>query len=232
MAEASDTFILTIDGPVGSGKGTIGQLIARHYGWHYLDSGALYRAFSYVADQHGISCDDDEALENLINSLEISFIPTTDGGSDIKINGEDVTDKVRHESAGILASRYAAKPVVRGLLFDLQKRAVKPPGLVADGRDMGSVVFPQANLKIYLTASAQSRAQRRYKQLKLKGFNVNLTRLVEDIKQRDWQDVNREHSPLAPAEDAIVLDTTSMKIDQVYNKIVELIDKNAVTASL
>ena len=230
MDKASDTFILTIDGPVGSGKGTIGQLIARHYGWHYLDSGALYRAFSYAADQQGISSEDDEALKTLINSLEINFIPTTDGGSDININGENVTDKVRHENAGILASQYAGKPVVREILLNLQKRAVKPPGLVADGRDMGSVVFPHADLKIYLTASAQSRAQRRYKQLKLKGFNVKLTRLVEDIKQRDWQDENRKHSPLAPAEDAIVLDTTSMTIDQVCNKIVELIDKNAVTA--
>lgn len=230
MTTEKDIFILTIDGPVGSGKGTIGQLIASHYGWHYLDSGALYRAFSFAADRRGISCDDDKALEVLINSLEISFIPTKDGGADIKINGKNVTDKVRHENAGILASKYAGKPAVRKLLFDLQKKAVKPPGLVADGRDMGSVVFPNANLKIYLTASARSRAQRRYKQLKLKGFNVNLTRLVEDIKQRDWQDANREHSPLAPADDATILDTTSMTIDEVYDKIAGLIDKKAVTA--
>ena len=232
MVRSTDVFILTIDGPVGSGKGTIGQMIARHYGWHYLDSGALYRAFSYAANQQGISSEDDEALKTLINTLEISFIPTSDGGVDIKINGENVTNMVRHEDAGILASQYAGKPVVRELLFDLQKRAVKPPGLVADGRDMGSVVFPQANLKIYLTASAHSRAQRRYKQLKLKGFDVNLTRLVEDIQQRDSQDENRTHSPLAPAEDAIVLDTTSMNIDQVYARIVNLIDKKAVTTSL
>ena len=225
MAAAAEIFILTIDGPVGSGKGTIGQLIARHYDWHYLDSGALYRAFSYAADAQNISSDDHEGLKHLINTLDINFIPTTDGGSDIKINGENVTDKVRHENAGILASQYASKPHVRELLLDLQKRAVKPPGLVADGRDMGSVVFPQANLKIYLTASAESRAQRRYKQLKLKGFDVNLTRLVEDIRQRDWQDENRTHSPLAPADDAIIMDTTSMTIDQVYNTIVEYIDK-------
>ena len=129
----SDIFILTIDGPVGSGKGTIGQLIARHYGWHYLDSGALYRAFSYAADCGGISSDDDAALKVLIDTLDISFTPTTDGGADIKINGENVTDRVRHENAGILASQYAGKPYVRKLLLDLQKRAVKPPGLVADG---------------------------------------------------------------------------------------------------
>ena len=232
MNKAAKIFIITIDGPVGSGKGTIGQMIARHYAWHYLDSGALYRAFSYAADQSNISNEDDEALRALITRLEISFIPTSDGGADIKINGENVTDKVRHEDAGILASKYAGKPVVRELLFDLQKKAVKPPGLVADGRDMGSVVFPQADIKIYLTASARSRAERRFKQLKLKGFDVNLTRLVEDIKQRDWQDENRKHSPLAPAEDAIVLDTTSMTIDEVYTKIVEVIDKVALTAPL
>jgi len=136
-----------------------------------------------------------------------------------------VTDNVRHEDAGKLASEYASKPAVRKILFDLQKQAAKQPGLVADGRDMGSVVFPEAELKIFLTASAKSRAQRRYKQLKLKGFDVNLTRLVEDIEQRDQQDANRQHSPLAPATDAIVLDTTSMNIDQVFEKIVSLIDK-------
>lgn len=225
MAEHEDTFILTIDGPVGSGKGTIGQLIARHYRWHYLDSGALYRALSYAADQRGISSEDDEGLNKLIDSLDINFIPSTDGGPDVEINGQNVSNALRHEDVGILASRYAVNPAVRALLLDLQKRAAKPPGLVADGRDMGSVVFPHADLKIYLTASAGSRAQRRYKQLKLKGFDVNLTRLVEDIEQRDWQDANRAHSPLLAADDAIIVDTTSMTIDQVYTKIVNLIDK-------
>ncbi len=225
MNTNQDVYILAIDGPVGSGKGTIGQMIAKHYGWHYLDSGALYRAFSYAADQNGISSVDDQALRELINTLDIMFIPTEDGGAAIQINGEDVTDKVRHEDAGKLASEYAGKPVVREILFDLQKRAARAPGLVADGRDMGSVVFPQADLKIFLTASAKSRAQRRYKQLKLKGFDVNLTRLVEDIELRDQQDATRTHSPLVPAADAIVLDTTSMNIEQVFEKIVSLIDK-------
>jgi len=225
MSNSKNIYILAIDGPVGSGKGTIGQMVAKHFGWHYLDSGALYRAFSYAANQQGICSDDDEGLQGLIKTLEIIFIPTSDGGAAILINGENVTDNVRHEDAGKLASEYASKPAVRKILFDLQKQAAKQPGLVADGRDMGSVVFPEAELKIFLTASAKSRAQRRYKQLKLKGFDVNLTRLVEDIEQRDQQDANRQHSPLAPATDAIVLDTTSMNIDQVFEKIVSLIDK-------
>ncbi len=225
MSHQDNVYILAIDGPVGSGKGTIGQMIAKHFSWHYLDSGALYRAFSYAANERGISCDDDEALQALIKTLEIKFIPTADGGAAIEINGSNVTDKVRHEAAGKLASEYASKPMVRKILFDLQKRAAKPPGLVADGRDMGSVVFPEANLKIFLTASAKSRAQRRYKQLKLKDFDVNLTRLVEDIEKRDQQDANRTHSPLAPAPDAVILDTTSMTIDQVFEKIVSLIKK-------
>ncbi len=225
MNQAQNIYILAIDGPVGSGKGTIGQMIAKHYGWHYLDSGALYRAFSYAAHQKETSSDDEAALNELINTLDIVFIPTSDGGAAIQINGEDVTDKVRHEDAGKLASEYASKPAVRAILFDLQRRAARAPGLVADGRDMGSVVFPEADLKIFLTASAKSRAQRRYKQLKLKGFDVNLTRLVEDIEQRDQQDANRKHSPLVPAADAVILDTTSMNIEQVFGKIVLLIDK-------
>ena len=225
MGRKNDIYILAIDGPVGSGKGTIGQKLAKHFGWHYLDSGALYRVFSHAASLQGICADDDEALQVLIKTLDIRFIPTTDGGAAIEINGEDITDKVRHEDAGKLASEYAGKPAVRKLLFDLQRRAAKAPGLVADGRDMGSVVFPEANLKVFLTASAKSRAKRRYKQLKLKGFDVNLTRLVEDIKQRDQQDATRTHSPLAPASDAIIIDTTSMDIDQVFEKIVSLIDK-------
>lgn len=228
----AQTFIVTIDGPSGSGKGTIGQLIARHYGWHYLDSGALYRAFSYAADSRGISSDDEKALEELISTLEIRFIPTSDGGSGIEINGVNVTDEVRHEQAGKIASQYACKPRVRELLLELQQQAIKSPGLVADGRDMGSVVFPQADLKVFLTASARSRAERRYKQLKLKGFDVNLTRLVKDIKQRDWQDENREHSPLVPAHDAVILDTTSMTIEQVYREIIGYIDKKAMAAPL
>lgn len=225
MSNEKDIYILAIDGPVGSGKGTIGQKVAKHFGWHYLDSGALYRVFSYAANQKGICADDDEALQALIKTLDITFIPTTDGGAAIEINGEDITDKVRHEDAGKLASEYASKPAVRKLLFDVQRRAARAPGLVADGRDMGSVVFPEAKLKIFLTASAKSRAERRYKQLKLKNFDVNLTRLVEDIEQRDQQDANRTHSPLAPATDAVILDTTSMDIDQVFEKIVSLIGK-------
>ena len=225
MSSDKDIYILAIDGPVGSGKGTIGQKVAKHFGWHYLDSGALYRVFSYAANQQGICAEDDEALQALIKTLDITFIPTSDGGAAIEINGEDITDRVRHEDAGKLASEYASKPTVRKLLFDLQRRAAKAPGLVADGRDMGSVVFPEASLKIFLTASAKSRAMRRYKQLKLKGFDVNLTRLVEDIEQRDQQDANRTHSPLAPAPDAITLDTTSMDIDQVFEEIVSLIGK-------
>ena len=232
MNNQAEIFILAIDGPVGSGKGTIGQKIAKHYDWHYLDSGALYRAFSYAAFERKIDSNHTQALEKLIDELQIDFIATTDGGSAIQINGEDVTDKVRHEQAGKLASEYASKPAVRKILLQLQKRCARAPGLVADGRDMGTVVFPQASLKIFLTATAQSRAQRRYKQLKLKGFDVNLTRLVGDIEQRDWQDANREHSPLAPATDAIVLDTTFMDIDEVFNKIVDEIDKKAAASPL
>ena len=225
MNQLEDVYILAIDGPVGSGKGTIGQMVAKHYGWHYLDSGALYRAFSHAANQKGIGSEDKPALQELIKTLDIVFIPTCDGGAAIQINGVDVTNKIRHEDAGKLASEYASKPVVREILFDLQRQSAKMPGLVADGRDMGSVVFPEADLKIFLTASAKSRAMRRYKQLKLKDFDVTLTRLVEDIKQRDQQDADRKHSPLVPAHDAVILDTTSMSIEQVFEKIASLIEK-------
>ena len=222
--EKSNCFILTLDGPSGSGKGTIGQMIAKHYGWHYLDSGGLYRAFAYAGWQKGIDADDHRALKQLINHIQIRFIPSDDGGCDIQINGDDVTAQVRDEQAGRRASNYARKPHVRELLFDLQKAFALAPGLVADGRDMGSIVFAQANLKYFLTATAQCRAQRRYKQLKLKGFDVNLTRLIEDINQRDEQDRLRQHSPLVPAADAIILDTTELGIEHVYDTIVAHID--------
>jgi len=223
-------FIVAIDGPGGSGKGTIGQMIAGHYHWHYLDSGALYRVFAYAAEKRGIASTDTGALKELINQISIRFIPTDDGGSDVVLDGENVTALVRSEKAGKLASGYAAVPEVREILLELQKRSAVPPGLVADGRDMGTVVFPQAQVKIFLTASAGSRAKRRYKQLNLKGFNVNLTRLVEDIQHRDRQDANRKHSPLVPADDAIILDTTSMAIDDVFRRVVSIIDEKVAAA--
>ena len=210
--------VLTIDGPGGAGKGTVAQRVADSLGWHYLDSGAIYRILGYLAYRDGVEEADIEALLGLANNM----IPVFKGGQ-VWLDGICIDEYIRTEEGGNRASRVAVIPQVRTALLDWQKRCARPPGLVADGRDMGTVVFPDASYKIYLTASAQERARRRFKQLKDKGFDANIRRLLDEIVQRDERDMNRDVSPLKPADDAVFLDTTSLDIDQVVDKVLNLV---------
>ncbi|QGU33037.1 (d)CMP kinase [Thermochromatium tepidum] len=208
--------ILTIDGPSGTGKGTLMQLLAERLGWHALDSGALYRALGLAAARQGLDLDDPQALIPLATALPVEFQARR-----VLLSGEDVTDTIRTEEAGLAASRVAAHPGVRAALLDRQRHFARLPGLVADGRDLGTVVFPQARLKIFLDASPEVRAERRYKQLKEKGLNANLARLVADIRERDARDRSRPVAPLCPAEDAVLVDSTQMSIAEVLDRVLE-----------
>jgi len=220
MAAAQMAKVITIDGPVSSGKGTIARRVALALGWHLLDSGALYRLLGLHARNLGISLEDAEALVALARELPCRFIEQ-DGDLLIELAGKDVTDFLRTEEVGELASRVAVHQPVRDALLGRQQAFAVGPGLVADGRDMGTVVFTRAPLKIYLTASAEERARRRYNQLKEKGFGANLAALVEDIRNRDARDMNRAVAPLKPADDALVIDSTDMTIDAVQNRILD-----------
>ena len=213
--------VITIDGPSGAGKGTIAQNIARELEWNILDSGSLYRLTALAASKEGLSLDNEEAIEKLARGLAVKF-ESMPQGLKILLKGEDVTEAIREEQVGMMASKVAAMEGVREALLARQRDFAKAPGLVADGRDMGTTVFPDALLKVFMTASAEERAQRRYKQLKEKGIDVNIAALVEDLKLRDEQDANRKVSPLKPADDAIFLDTTSMSIEQVTEQLLEL----------
>ena len=214
--------ILAIDGPSGSGKGTICRLVAQRLGWHLLDSGALYRLVGLAARNHAISLEDEASLMPLAAHLDVQFeAGEGDAETAVVLEGEDVTDQIRTETAGDAASRVAALPGVREALLARQRGFREPPGLVADGRDMGTVVFPLAPVKIFLTASAEERARRRYKQLKEKGFDVSLSLLSEEIAERDRRDAARAVAPLKPAEDAFVLDTTGVGIEDVVEQVLE-----------
>ena len=202
--------VVTIDGPSGSGKGTLARTLAERYGWHYLDSGALYRILALAAVDAGLPLTDEGALAALVPSLDIAF-----QGEDVILNGTQVSDQLRTESIGNAASQVAALPAVRTALLEKQRAFAKSPGLVADGRDMGTVVFPEALLKIFLTASAEVRAERRYNQLRNKGLGVSLRALLETIRERDERDKTRAVAPLVPAEDALVLDSTALSSSQV-----------------
>ena len=212
--------VIAIDGPVSSGKGTIARRVAAALGWHLLDSGALYRLLGLHARSLGVSLDDANALIPLAKDLPCRFIEAA-GELRIELSGEDVSDYLRTEEVGELASRVAVHPPVRQALFARQRAFAQAPGLVADGRDMGTVVFTDAPLKIYLTASPEERARRRYNQLKEKGFDANLAALVEDIRNRDARDMNRDVAPLKPADDALVIDSTHMTIDDVQHRILD-----------
>ncbi len=220
--------VLTIDGPGGSGKGTISAKVAATLGWHYLDSGALYRILGVAAQRAGVSTSDEAALLALVDHLAIRF--GIEDGS-VWLGDEEVSGAIRHEDAGALASEVAVNPMVRAALLDRQLQFRQSPGLVADGRDMGTVVFPDAAIKVFLTASAQERANRRYKQLIAKGNDVNLSALFLDIQARDERDSQRAVSPLKPAEDAIVVDTTAMSIEQVVEKVLDLVREKIDIAS-
>jgi CMP/dCMP kinase len=214
--------ILTIDGPSGSGKGTIARRVADRLGWHLLDSGALYRLVSLAGRQQGVAADDQAAYERIAQQLDVRFGLAADGGEQIWLQGIEVSRQIRTEQAGEGASQVAAMPGVRAALLERQRAFATPPGLVADGRDMGTVVFPSAALKIYLTASAEERARRRYNQLKDKGLGANLAALSLDIAERDRRDASRPIAPLKPADDALILDSTSMTIDAVLARVLEL----------
>lgn len=216
---SNNTPVLTVDGPSGSGKGTIAQLIASNRGWHYLDSGALYRVLGQAAIQQGIALDDEAALADLAQNMELEFLPQDSAPVKVLLNGKDLGDALRTEMAGEAASKVAALPGVRQALLAKQRAFREPPGLVTDGRDMGTTVFPTAVCKIFLTASPEARAQRRHKQLMEKGFDVNLPRLLQDIQERDARDSRRSASPLRAAEDALEIDTTSMTILQVVDRV-------------
>ncbi len=217
--------VLALDGPSGSGKGTIGQLLAIDLGWHYLDSGAIYRSLAWVSLQEGVSCDDVDHFVQLADSLELICHVRPNDVADIEVNGVMVTEQLRTEEIGEIASQIAPLEPVRAALLALQKRARQSPGLVADGRDMGTVVFPDAPFKVFLTASAEIRAQRRFEQLKSKGFDVNLARLLESIQARDVRDSSRAASPLTAADDAFILDTSDLSIEEVVARITDHINQ-------
>lgn len=216
--------ILTIDGPSGSGKGTLAQMLARHLNWHLLDSGALYRIVGIVAVEKGIDLDDEPALAAVAKHIKIEFAPGRHGEpTAVLLDGRDISSAVRSEQSGYYASRVAVFPAVRAALLARQRAFARKPGLVADGRDMGTAVFVSAPLKIFLTASAEERAQRRYKQLIDKGESVNLAALLEDIRLRDQRDSERAVAPLKPALDAVIIDSTALVIEQVFQHALELL---------
>ena len=219
--DAAAAPILAVDGPSGAGKGTITRLLARRLGWHLLDSGALYRVLALAANRQRVSLDDIDALAALAHKVRVRFVSDEAGGERIYLDGEIVTDEVRTERAGDAASRIARFAEVRDALVDLQRSFARPPGVVADGRDMGTRIFTDATLKVFLTATAEERARRRHKQLKEKGINVSLAALSRDIAERDARDAQRAVAPLVPAEDARVLDSTDMSIPQVVDRIVD-----------
>lgn len=212
--------VVTLDGPGGAGKGTISYMLAKKLDWHLLDSGAMYRVLALAALQHGISLEDEKSLGELAEVLDVEFRPAEDSPvCEVILEGQNVSHDIRTEAAGNNASIVAALPKVRAGLLARQKAFQESPGLIADGRDMGTVVFPTASVKIFLTASAEERASRRYKQLKEKGFDVSLRDLCTEIKERDERDANRAVSPLKPADDAILLDSTELAIEAVFEQV-------------
>ena len=226
ISSASTVPVLTIDGPSGSGKGTISRNVAEALGWHLLDSGAIYRAVGYAAGMEGIDLSDADAVTRCAEATGIAFAAAADGSETrVVVNGHDATDEIRTETCGAAASAIAAFPGVRAALFDKQRAFRRAPGLVADGRDMGTVIFPDAATKVFLTASAEERAQRRYKQLKEKGLSVTLSALLREIQARDVRDAGRSVAPLKPAADAVLIDSTGTPIETVVAKVLALVGK-------
>jgi cytidylate kinase len=214
--------VIAIDGPSGSGKGTVSRAAAKALGWALLDSGALYRLIALGGRQAGVDLNDGAALAALARQLDIRFDSTPAGEEIVWLGGREVTRDIRTEAAGNDASKVAALPPVRAALLERQRRFAVAPGLVADGRDMGTVVFPGARVKIFLTASAEERAARRYKQLKEKGVAATLAALSKEIAERDQRDISRTASPLVASEDAVLLDTTGMSVDAVVERVLSV----------
>ncbi len=215
--------VITVDGPSGTGKGTLCCYLARTLGWHLLDSGAIYRVLAVAMQQANLTADDETELVEIAQKLPVEFRLLHGDTESIFLQGEEISSQVRSETTGNIASRIAAIAPVRAALLDRQRAFRLPPGLIADGRDMGTVVFPDAELKIFLTASAGERAQRRHKQLNEKGFDVSLAQLSEEISERDARDSQRAVSPLIPADDAAVIDTTNLSITDVNEHVAMLI---------
>lgn len=217
--------VITIDGASGTGKGTVSQLIAKRLGWKFLDSGALYRVLALAAQKHAVALDNEKALEVLAEHLDVQFVAQGIESTRVILEGEDVSDTIRTEKTGNAASIIAALPAVRDSLLSRQRAFREEPGLIADGRDMGTVVFPDADLKIFLLASPEERAMRRYNQLKERGISVTLSDLIKELQERDRRDQERSVAPLKPAEDAIRVDTDRLTIDQVVDRIISEIDR-------
>ncbi|NRB69908.1 MAG: (d)CMP kinase [Vibrio sp.] len=224
---SSHTPVVTVDGPSGAGKGTLCMLLAKKFGFHLLDSGAIYRVLALAAIHHGVDLDSEDALVPLATHLDVQFIAEGDLVKVI-LEGEDVSGELRKEETGMAASKVAAFPRVREALLRRQRAFAEGKGLVADGRDMGTVVFPQAEVKIFLDASAEERANRRLKQLQGKGLNVKFDDLLNEIQERDDRDRNRPVAPLRPAEDSLLLDSTTMNIDEVVEKALQYIESKLV----
>jgi cytidylate kinase len=214
--------IITVDGPSGSGKGTVSRILAKQLNFHYLDSGALYRLLGLVAVRHGIDTVHISGLTHLAENMDVRFEALSNGHNRVLLEGEDVTQELRTEETGALASKVAAIPSVRDALLTRQQQFAKSPGLVADGRDMGTKVFPKAQLKVFLTASIEERASRRYKQLLEQGENVSLRALEEQVRSRDERDMNRKASPLVIAIDAVEVDTSDISIKQAVDRLQNL----------
>lgn len=220
--------VITLDGPSGTGKGTLCHLLAKHLNWNMLDSGAIYRVLAYAARKKGYALTDIDKLTSLALLLDLRFESSRDNETLVILDNENVSEFIRSEQCGQDASQIAIIPEVRQALLERQRNFAQPPGLVTDGRDMGTIVFPQAVLKIYLYASEEERANRRYLQLKEKGINVSLAQVVEELVKRDTRDKARTHAPLKPAEDAVLIDTTGLTIVQVFNYVLKLIDDHLI----
>jgi cytidylate kinase len=220
--------VITVDGPSGAGKGTVSHMLAATLGWHLLDSGALYRVVGQACVIENVSWENPQAVTEVARNLDVGFSLAGNGEILVAYKGVDVSAEIRTEEGGRGASKVAAIPAVREALLQRQREFVQPPGLVADGRDMGTVVFSDAPLKFFLTASVAERAERRYKQLITKGESVNLPRLLEDIKERDARDKGREVSPLIPAEDAIIIDSSATPIDEVFDQVLQKVKEKGL----